>query len=123
MGKTSGRPDRVDNIPWALLDTGYSVSLLGLLAMTAAQAKELNTEGKCAPCVWQQVDPSPLHSLVARYSGQPVLEGSAFCVNQTFAETVSWGRISWATGISVQVALGGRTVGTEPQCIVPFVRV
>lgn len=107
----------------ALLDTGSSVSLLGSAATTAALASGVKTKVEVhtlrLASGWFQAS-SSLKSKI--YWGASNRRQRFICVPDLCRDVVLGRDFLTATGMSLHVALGGWTVGTEPQCVVPFAK-
>ncbi|KAH9378315.1 hypothetical protein HPB48_000526 [Haemaphysalis longicornis] len=105
----------------ALLDTGSSVSLLGSAATAAAQAAGSKTKMELhtlrLASGWFQAS-SSLKSKI--YWGASNRRQRFICVPDLCRDVVLGRHFLTATGMSLHVALGGWTVGTDPQCVVPF---
>ncbi|KAL3182668.1 hypothetical protein MRX96_034581 [Rhipicephalus microplus] len=107
----------------AMLDTGSSISFFGLHAVAAAQASGAKPKADVRVLSLASGWSQPTMSLKRQ------IEWAASCRRQQFlcvpdlCHDVVLGRdFLTVSGISLHVPLGGWTVGTEPQIIVPFVK-
>ncbi|KAL3178149.1 hypothetical protein MRX96_038669 [Rhipicephalus microplus] len=107
----------------ALLDTGSSVSFFGPHATAAAQASGAKPKADVRvlrlESGWSQSTMSPEmpDQVGCRFRRQQFL-----CVPDLCRDVVLGRDFLTVSGISLHVSLGGWTVGTEPQKIVPFVK-
>lgn len=107
----------------ALLDTGSSVSFFGPPAVVAAQASGAKPKADVRvlrlASGWSQ-STTPLKCQIEWAAG--CRRQQFLCVPDLCRDVVLGRDFMTVSGISLHVSLGGWTVGTEPQRIVPFVK-
>lgn len=107
----------------ALLDTGSSVSLLGTPAARVAEATgakhRVQERALRLATGWSQSSTS-LKCKIHWASSNRIQR--FLCVPDLCRDIVLGRDFLTATGMSLHVALSGWTIGTDPQCIVPFAK-
>lgn len=107
----------------ALLDTGSSVSLLGTPAARVAEAtgaKPRTQERALRLATGWSRSTTSLKCKIQWATSSRIQR--FLCVPDLCRDIVLGRDFLNATGISLHVALGGWTIGTDPQCIVPFAK-
>lgn len=107
----------------ALLDTGSSVSLLGApaarVAVEAGAKPKTQERALRLATGWSQ----STTSLKCKIQWATSSRSQHFlCVPDLCRDIVLGRDFLTATGISLHVSLGGWTIGTDPQCMVPFAK-
>ncbi|KAH6930231.1 hypothetical protein HPB50_012137 [Hyalomma asiaticum] len=107
----------------ALLYAGSSMTSLG------APAARVTVESGAQPKTQEQAlrlatgwSLSTTSLKVQNTVGHKQPQSSFLCVPDLFRDIVLGRDFLTATGISVRVSLGGWTVGTDPQCVMPFAK-
>lgn len=107
----------------ALLDSGSSVSLLGQQAMAAAEATGASHKREVRALRLTTGWSKSATSLRCKIHWAAGSRRQRFlCVPDLCRDVVLGRDFLTVTGISLHVALGGWTIGTELQCMVPFVK-
>lgn len=105
----------------ALTDRGSSVSLRGMpgakLVEETGAKHRTQVRALCLATGWSQSKTSLKCKIQWDTSS---CNQRLMCVPELCRDTVLGKHLLSATGISIYVALGGWTIGTVPQCIMPF---